>query len=186
MEATGKPRSRNFISRIIGDMATVPAEPQWILGIARSAMLARLDDIDWKILSEMQADGRITNVELASRVGISAPPCLRRVRALEEAGVITGYHAAIDPVALGRGFRVLVHIDLAAQDTATIEAFERKIAEIDAVEYCARMFGQPDYHLWVAVADLEAYEQLYMSALTRLPGVARTNSQFPMKTVLPR
>lgn len=145
-----------------------------------------MDRIDRAIIRHLSEDGRLTNTELADKVGLTPSPCLRRVRALEEAGVITGYHAAIDPVALGRGFRVLVHIDLAAQDTATIEAFERKIAEIDAVEYCARMFGQPDYHLWVAVADLEAYEQLYMSALTRLPGVARTNSQFPMKTVLPR
>ena len=145
-----------------------------------------MDRIDHAIIRHLSEDGRLTNTELADKVGLTPSPCLRRVRALEEAGVITGYHAAIDPVALGRGFRVLVHIDLAAQDTATIEAFERKIAEIDAVEYCARMFGQPDYHLWVAVADLEAYEQLYMSALTRLPGVARTNSQFPMKTVLPR
>ncbi|MDX3658819.1 Lrp/AsnC family transcriptional regulator [Streptomyces sp. ID05-26A] len=145
-----------------------------------------MDRIDRAIIRHLREDGRLTNTELADKVGLTPSPCLRRVRALEEAGVITGYHAAIDPVALGRGFRVLVHIDLAAQDTATIEAFEAKIAEIDAVEYCARMFGQPDYHLWVAVADLVAYEQLYMSALTRLPGVARTNSQFPMKTVLPR
>lgn len=145
-----------------------------------------MDRIDRAIIRHLQEDGRLTNTELADKVGLTPSPCLRRVRALEEAGVITGYHAAIDPVAVGRGFRVLVHIDLAAQDTATIEAFEAKIAEIDAVEYCARMFGQPDYHLWVAVADLVAYEQLYMSALTRLPGVARTNSQFPMKTVLSR
>ncbi|MFJ5985841.1 Lrp/AsnC family transcriptional regulator [Lentzea sp. NPDC092896] len=142
-----------------------------------------MDRIDRAIIRLLQEDGRLTNTELADKVGLTPSPCLRRVRALEEAGVITGYHAAVDPAALGRGFRVLVHIDLAAQDTATIEAFEAKIAEIDAVEHCVRMFGQPDYHLWVSVAGLAAYEQLYMSALTRLPGVARTNSQFPMKTV---
>lgn len=72
---------------------------------------------------------------------------------------------------------------MAAQDTATIEGFEAQIAHVDAVEECLRMFGQPDYLLWVAVADLPAYEQLYMSTLTRLPGIARTNSQFPMKAV---
>lgn len=105
------------------------------------------------------------------------------MRALEEAGVITGYHAAVDPGALGRGLRVLVHIDMAVQDTETLEAFEARIASIDEVEECLRMFGQPDYLVWVAVADLPAYEQLYMSTLTRLPGVARTNSQFAMKSV---
>ncbi|MDT7782483.1 MAG: hypothetical protein QOF58_902 [Pseudonocardiales bacterium] len=142
-----------------------------------------MDRIDRAIIRHLREDGRLTNTELADKVGLTPSPCLRRVRVLEEAGVITGYHAAVNPVALGRGFRVLVHIDLAAQDTATIEAFEEQIAGIDAVESCSRMFGQPDYHLWVAVADITAYEQLYMSALTRLPGVARTNSQFPMKTV---
>lgn len=72
---------------------------------------------------------------------------------------------------------------MATQDVDTTEAFEARIAEIDAVEDCFRVFGQPDYQLWVAVADLQDYEQFYMATLTRLPGVARTNSQFPMKTV---
>lgn len=125
----------------------------------------------------------MTNAELAERVGLSPSPCLRRVRALEQEGVITGYRAEIDPAAVGRGFRVLLHIDMAAQDRATIEAFEEEVGRIDAVVECLRMFGQPDYQLWVAVADLGAYEQLYMGALTGLPGVARTNSQFPMKVV---
>lgn len=145
-----------------------------------------MDRIDRAIIRHLQEDGRLTNTELADKVGLTPSPCLRRVRALEEAGLLTGYHAAVDPVALGRGFRVLVHIDIAAQNVGGIEAFESKVAEIDAVESCVRMFGQPDYHLWVAVADLDAYEELYMSAITRLPGVVRTNSQFPMKTVLPR
>jgi DNA-binding Lrp family transcriptional regulator len=142
-----------------------------------------MDRIDQAIIRHLQEDGRLSNTELADKVGLTPSPCLRRVRALEEAGIITGYHAAVDPAALGRAFRVLVHIDMAAQDIATIEAFEAEIARVDAVEECLRMFGQPDYLLWVAVADLPAYEQLYMSTLTRLPGVARTNSQFPMKTV---
>ncbi|MFI9388480.1 Lrp/AsnC family transcriptional regulator [Kutzneria sp. NPDC052558] len=142
-----------------------------------------MDRVDWAIIRHLQAEGRLSNTELADLVGLTPSPCLRRVRALEEAGVITGYHATVDPAALGRAFRVLVHIDMAAQDTATIEAFEEAVGRVDAIEQCLRMFGQPDYHLWVAVADLPAYEQFYMSTLTRLPGVARTNSQFPMKTV---
>jgi DNA-binding Lrp family transcriptional regulator len=142
-----------------------------------------VDRTDRAIIRLLQQDGRLANTELADKVGLTPSPCLRRVRALEEAGVITGYHAAVDPAALGRGLRVLVHIDMAVQDTATLEAFETRIAAIDEVEECLRMFGQPDYLVWVAVADLEAYEQLYMSTLTRLPGVARTNSQFAMKSV---
>lgn len=126
---------------------------------------------------------RLSNVELADGVGLTPSPCLRRVRALEDSGVITGYHAAVDPTVLGRGFRVLVHIEMATQDVDTTEAFEARIAQIDAVEDCFRVFGQPDYQLWVAVADLQDYEQLYTATLTRVPGVARTNSQFPMKTV---
>ena len=142
-----------------------------------------MDRIDRAIIRHLQQDGRLANTELADLVGLTPSPCLRRVRMLEEAGVITGYHAAVNPAALGRGFRILVQIDMAAQDAATIEAFEAAVARVDAVEECLRMFGQPDYLLWVAVANLAAYEQLYMSTLTRLPGVARTNSQFPMKTV---
>jgi DNA-binding Lrp family transcriptional regulator len=142
-----------------------------------------VDRTDRAIIRLLQQDGRLANTELADQVGLTPSPCLRRVRALEEAGVITGYHAAVDPGALGRGLRVLVHIDMAVQDTETLEAFEARIASIDEVEECLRMFGQPDYLVWVAVADLPAYEQLYMSTLTRLPGVARTNSQFAMKSV---
>jgi DNA-binding Lrp family transcriptional regulator len=116
-------------------------------------------------------------------VGLSPSPCLRRVRHLERSGVITGYRAVVDPAAIGRGFEVLVHVEMGLQDRATIEAFEAEITQIDEVTECRRMFGHPDYLLWVATADLEAYERLYMAKLTNLPGVARTNSQFTMKSV---
>jgi len=142
-----------------------------------------MDAVDRAIIRHLQADGRLSNIELADRVGLTPSPCLRRVKTLEQLGVITGYHATIDPAAFGRGFRVLLHVEMAAQDSATIEAFEAEVAGLEAVDQCLRMFGQPDYVLWISVADLPAYEQLYMSTLTRLPGVARTNSQFPMKLV---
>lgn len=128
-------------------------------------------------------EGRLSNTELADRVGLSPSPCLRRVRNLERAGVISGYHAAVDMAALGRGFEVLVHVEMAIQDRATLEAFEAEIAQIDEIVQCRRMFGQPDYLLWIGTADLGAYERLYMTRLTNLPGVARTNSQFTMKTI---
>jgi len=142
-----------------------------------------MDKTDRAILAHLMANGRLANTELADLVGLSPSPCLRRVRHLEAGGVITGYHAAADPTAIGRGFPVLLTIEMAVQDRATIEAFEAAVAELDEVVHCLRLFGQPDYLLWVAVPDLETYERFYMAELTGLPGVARTNSQFAMKTV---
>ncbi len=97
--------------------------------------------------------------------------------------MITGYHAAVDPRALGRGLDVLVHIDMADQRSETIEAFEAACVAREEILACRRMFGAPDYLLRVAVADIEAYERFYMAELTRLPGVARTRSQFAMKII---
>jgi Lrp/AsnC family transcriptional regulator, leucine-responsive regulatory protein len=142
-----------------------------------------MDHVDRAIISQLVADGRLANTDLADRVGLSPSPCLRRVRILERTGVITGYHARVDPAALGRGFEVLLHVEMARQDRATLEAFETEVARIDEVTECRRMFGHPDYLLWVAARDLDAYERLYMARLTDLPGVARTLSQFTMKTV---
>jgi Lrp/AsnC family transcriptional regulator, leucine-responsive regulatory protein len=142
-----------------------------------------MDRADMAILSHLMKEGRLANTELADRVGLSPSPCLRRVRHLERSGVITGYRAVVDPAAIGRGFEVLVHVEMGLQDRATIEAFETEITQIDEVTECRRMFGHPDYLLWVATADLEAYERLYMAKLTNLPGVTRTNSQFTMKSV---
>src|SRR3954469_24066370 len=142
-----------------------------------------MDKIDRAIIAELQADGRLANTELADRVGLSPSPCLRRVRILESRGVITGYHATVDPTALGRGFSVLVHIEMANQSRSTSEAFEASVVKIDAWLECRRMFGQPDYLLWVGVKDLAAYERLYMTQLTGLPGVARANSQFTMRVI---
>jgi Lrp/AsnC family transcriptional regulator, leucine-responsive regulatory protein len=145
-----------------------------------------MDKTDRAILAHLRRDGRLTNTELADRVGLSPSPCLRRVRQLEQRRVITGYHAAVDPAAIGRGFQVLVHVEMARQDKGTIEAFEAAVQQLEDVVDCRRMFGQPDYLVWVAVADLATYERLYMTALTDLPGVARTNSQFTMKVVVDR
>ena len=145
-----------------------------------------MDRTDRAILSALQEDGRLSNVELADRVGLTPSPCLRRVRSLEAAGVISGYRAVLDPVKVGCGFQVLVHVTMAVGDRkATMEAFEAEVAAIEEVTECRRMFGDPDYLLWVAVADLDAYERLYMRKLVGLPGVARTTSQLTLKTVKP-
>jgi Lrp/AsnC family leucine-responsive transcriptional regulator len=142
-----------------------------------------MDRVDRAILRHLQADGRLSNVELAQRVNLSPSQCLRRVRALEAAGAIRGYHADIDPASVGRGFEVVVHVELSLKDRATVQAFEERIATLDAVIDCRRMFGIPDYLVRVAVANATAYEAFYMNELAELPGLARVNSQFAMKTV---
>jgi Lrp/AsnC family transcriptional regulator, leucine-responsive regulatory protein len=144
-----------------------------------------MDRVDRAILRHLQVDGRLTNVELAERVNLSPSPCLRRVRALEQAGAIRGYHADIDPAAVDLGFEVLVHAELRIKDRATVEAFEERIAALDEVIECRRMFGLPDYVIRVAVADPGAYETFYMTKLAELPGIGRVNSQFTMKAVKP-
>jgi Lrp/AsnC family transcriptional regulator, leucine-responsive regulatory protein len=142
-----------------------------------------MDAIDRAIIAELERDGRLANVDLPARVNLSPSPCLRRVRALEEAGVIRGYHADIDPGAVGRAFEVSVLLELTQKDRGTVEAFERRIAGMEAVVECRRMFGVPDYIIRVAVADSPAYEAFYINELAELPGVGRVNSQFTMKLV---
>ena len=142
-----------------------------------------MDAIDRAIIRELIRDGRLANVELAERIALSPSACLRRVRALEDSGVIRGYRAEIDPAAVGRAFEITVLVELSVKDRATVEEFERRIAAMDAVLECRRMFGVPDYIIRVAVADTAAYEAFYMSELAELPGVGRVNSQFTMKLV---
>ena len=142
-----------------------------------------LDRLDREIIDHLECDGRISNIDLAAAVHLSPSACLRRVRSLEQSGVIRGYRALIDPARLGRGFEVMVHVELALKDRGTVEEFEAGIAALDEVVECRRMFGMPDYLIRVSVADQEAYERFYMSKLASLPGLARVNSQFTMKLV---
>ena len=142
-----------------------------------------MDRVDDAILSQLEVDGRLTNAELAERVRLSPSACLRRVRALEAAGVIAGYHAVIDPAARDRGFQVLVYTTLMLRNRATIAAFEAAVVKLDAVVECHRMFGDPDYVIRVAVADVNAYERFLIDTFADLPGVARMTSQFAMKTI---
>ncbi len=141
-----------------------------------------MDEIDRNILRELQNDGRLTNQELAQRVGLSASPCLRRVRQLELDGVIQGYRAVVDPEAVGRGFEVLVSIEV-RRDRATVEAFEAALQEIPDVIEAYRLFGSPGCLLRIAVADLAAYERLWIERLTALAGVTEVNSQIIMKRI---
>ncbi|MFI5793478.1 Lrp/AsnC family transcriptional regulator [Streptomyces sp. NPDC051677] len=144
---------------------------------------SNLDAIDREIISQLQQDGRLTNLELSKRVGLTPAPCLRRVKRLEEVGVIVGYRAVIDPVALGRGLQVLVEIEVSATDRKTVEAFEATVAGYDEVANFYRMFGRPDYFVQVAVADHAAYEDFLTRKLMGLPGVQRIASHLAMKKI---
>ncbi len=144
-----------------------------------------MDRLDRAILSQLEQDGRLSNVELAERVSLSPSACLRRVRNLEQSGVITGYRAVIDPKAVGRAFQITVHATLLMRNRTTIETFEAAVVELDEVLECRRMYGDPDYLMRVAVADSDAYEQFLMNVLADLPGLARMTSQFTMKTIKP-
>jgi DNA-binding Lrp family transcriptional regulator len=143
----------------------------------------RLDSIDREILFQLGRDGRLSNVDLAARVGLTPPPCLRRVRRLEEAGVITGFRAVLDPAALGRGLEVILDIDITASDRSTIEDFEAAMSSYDEVIELRRMFGQTDYFARVAVADQVAYETFLTTKLIGLPAIQRIVSRLTMKMI---
>ncbi|QEU90301.1 Lrp/AsnC family transcriptional regulator [Streptomyces kanamyceticus] len=145
----------------------------------------RLDALDHEILFHLRQDGRLTNVELAKRVGLTAPPCLRRVKRLEESGVIAGYHAVLNTEALGRGLEVLIDVEVSANDRKTYLEFEEVVASYEEVIEVRRMFGRPDYFIRVAVADHAAYEAFLTGKLTGLPCVLRVDSHLTMKTVKP-
>lgn len=142
-----------------------------------------LDAIDRRILFLLQQDGRLTNVELARRVGLTPPPCLRRVKRLEETGIITGYRARINHDATGGGLEVMVSIEVSVSDLKTLEGLETTIAAYDEVVEFRRVFGTPDYFLRVLVADYAAYEVFQTSKIIGIPGVARVISQPTMKKI---
>ncbi len=142
-----------------------------------------MDEIDRRIIAELQRDGRLSNVELAERIGLTPAPCLRRVKRLESDGVILGYSARISPMAIGLGFEVLVFVDLTHKDRATFEAFEAGVASFDEVIDVRRMFGLPDYILRVATDSIESYEAFISSRLGDVPGVDKLDSHMTMKLV---
>ena len=143
----------------------------------------RLDRIDREILFQLGRDGRLSNVELARRVGLTPPPCLRRVKRLEDAGVITGYRAVMDPAAVGRALEVFVDVDINANDQRTVQEFETITAGYDEVVELRRMFGHPDYFLRVAVADHAAYEAFLTRKLIGVPGVLHVTSHLTMRKI---
>jgi DNA-binding Lrp family transcriptional regulator len=135
--------------------------PSWI----------KLDRIDWLILRELQADGRMTNVELASRVGISAPPCLRRVRALEKAGFILGYHARLNPKLLGFDVEAYAMVRLGSQAEADLAAFEGRARSWEFVRECVMLSGDIDFMLKCVAPDLTSFQNFIIRDLTAAPNV---------------
>lgn len=142
-----------------------------------------LDEIDLKILEHLQEEARISNVELANRVGLSPAPCLRRVRALEEAGVVRKYVTLLDPNAVHLGVTVFVQISLDLQVKGRLELFEKAIIGRPEVMECYLMTGDADYLLRVVVPDVASYEQFLKDSLTRIESVARIKSSFALKQV---
>ena len=145
-------------------------------------MRGRLDSIDWAILKELQADGSITNVELARRVGLSAPPCLRRVRALEEAGVIKAYRALLDPQALGFEIVCFAMVQLAAQGQAELGAFEERVRDWPIVRECWTLSGDIDFILKCVAPNLPAFQGFVLD-LTALPNVRNVRTALTLNLV---
>ncbi|NVK36038.1 MAG: Lrp/AsnC family transcriptional regulator [Rhodobacteraceae bacterium] len=134
-------------------------------------MKVRLDSIDWHILKELQDDGRMTNVELARRVGISAPPCLRRVRALEEVGLIRGYRTLLDEKQLGYDVTAFAMVGLHSQTEADLLAFEKKVNEWSIVRESHILSGEVDFLLKCVAPDLQAFQTFIISELTATQNV---------------
>ena len=146
--------------------------------------MSELDATDHAILALLQGDGRMTHAAIAEEIHLSPSACLRRVRALEEAGIIDGYVALVNQTQAGLAGNVLVHIGLHREEQSELAAFEAAVRDIPEVMECYLMTGEFDYLLRVVVSDMADFERLHKEALTRLPGVARVNSSVAIRTVL--
>mgnify|MGYP005748351775 FL=1 len=149
--------------------------------------MIQLDRYDRAILEILQQDGRISNQDLADRIGLSPSPCLRRVRALEESGLITGYRAVLDPKALGLSLMALIHISMDKHTPERFANFEARIGEIPNIVECLLITGQQaDYQLKAVVADMDDYQNLLLNRVTRIEGVTGVHSSFVMRRVVDR
>ncbi|MDX3885304.1 Lrp/AsnC family transcriptional regulator [Sphingomonas fennica] len=141
-----------------------------------------LDSIDRTILSALQEEGRITNVDLARQAGLTAPPCLRRVRALEQAGVIESYHARLNAPALGYGIMVFALVSLKSQAEDDLRAFEEHMAKLPEVRECHMLNGEIDFILKIVAHDLQAFQSFLTSQLTPAPNVASVKTSLTIRT----
>lgn len=146
-------------------------------------MPAKLDAIDTRILKELQADGRLTNVALSARVGITPPPCLRRVRSLEEAGYITGYHAAMDERRLGFAVTAYAMVGLYSQSETDLRAFENRVLSWPLVRTCDYLAGETDFILRCIAPDMQAFQDFVTRELTAAPNVATVKTFLSIRSV---
>jgi DNA-binding Lrp family transcriptional regulator len=142
-----------------------------------------MDDIDRKILAELQMDGRLTVTELSERIGLSLSPCQRRLRALEQDKVISGYRATIDPASVGLHFSAIVFATLRHMTPEDVASFEAALQDIPEITRAERLFGDPDYMLQVVAHDLKTFQALYDRSLLALPCLLRLTSTIVMKTI---
>lgn len=140
------------------------------------------DHIDRRILAELQDDGRMTNVDLATRVGLTAPPCLRRVRALEDEGTILGYHASLNPARLGYTITVFAMVSLKSQAEADLRAFEDHVLALDPVRECHMLNGEIDFILKIVARDLQEFQSFLTTSLTTAPNVAGVKTSLTIRT----
>jgi Lrp/AsnC family transcriptional regulator, leucine-responsive regulatory protein len=143
-----------------------------------------LDRTDYRILDHIQQNARISNIELAEAVGLSPSPCLRRVKALEAAGVIKRYAGIVDAGAVGLPISIFVNVSLDRQERKGLEGFEKRIRSYPEVMECYLMTGNADYLVRIVVPDLQSYERFLADKLTRIPGVANIQSSFALKQVV--
>jgi DNA-binding Lrp family transcriptional regulator len=153
----------------------------WAISYFSASM--QLDSLDLQILDLLQKNGALSNVELAHAVGLSPSPCLARVKALRQAGVIDRYVALLKPQAVGLNLNVFINISLKAQTKTAIEAFERQIALHDQVMECYLMTGESDYLIRVALPDIQALERFILDQLTPIPGIEKIRTSFSLKQV---
>ena len=144
--------------------------------------MSTLDSIDRRLLRELQAEGRVTNVDLARRVGLTAPPCLRRVRALEEEGIIRGYHADLDASKLGFAITVFAMVSLRSQAEEDLRAFEDHIQSLPEVRECHMLNGEIDFILKIVSRDLQSFQEFLTSKLTPAPNVTSVKTSLTIRT----
>ena len=144
--------------------------------------MATLDSIDRRLLAELQSEGRVTNVDLARRVGLTAPPCLRRVRSLEDDGVIKGYHAELDAAQLGFTITVFAMVSLKSQAEEDLRAFENHIKALPEVRECHMLNGEIDFILKIVSKDLQSFQEFLTSKLTPAPNVASVKTSLTIRT----
>ena len=142
----------------------------------------KLDSVDRKILADLQGNGRMTNVELAARAGISAPPCLRRVRALEDTGVIRGYHADIDGDALGYTVMIFAFVGLTSQAETDLQDFEKMVGDWDMVRECHMLMGETDFLLKIVAYDWDDFQRFLTTKLTPAPNVSHVKTALSIRS----